>query len=64
MQEPDPLADIRAVRDELARRFAGDAWALARAMAERSKAAGRRPVRFPPRPPAPPRAAVTPPATE
>ena len=62
MRERDPLADIRAVRDELARRYGGDAWALARALTERSKAAGRRTVRFPPRPPAPPRAAVTPPA--
>ena len=56
MREPDVLADIRAVRDELAARHGGDAWALSRALAERSQAAGRILVRFPPRVPSPPRA--------
>lgn len=55
MRETDVLADIRAVRDELAARYGGDAWALSRALAERSRAAGRTVVRFPPRDPRPPR---------
>ena len=54
MTEPDVLGGIRAVRDELARRH-GDAFALSRALAERSRAAGRAVVRFPARPPQPPR---------
>ena len=62
MQERDLLAEIRTVRDELAKRYGGDARALARAMRERSKAAGRSPVRYAPRPPSPPRAVVPPPA--
>ena len=62
MTEPDVLAGIRAVRDELARRH-GDAWGLSRALAERSQAAGRAVVRLPPRPPQPPRAVVAHPAT-
>lgn len=41
MPERDVLAEIRAVRDELSQRYGGAAWALARAMADRSKAAGR-----------------------
>jgi hypothetical protein len=56
MRETDLLADIRAVRDELARRHGGDAASLSRALAERSRAAGRTVVRFPPRPPQPARA--------
>jgi len=55
MNEPDVNAAIRLVRDELARQYA-DAWALSLALAERSKAAGRSVVRFPPRTPQPPRA--------
>jgi len=50
MKEPDILAEIRSVRDELARRY-GDAWGLSRAMTEQSQAAGRVVVRFPPRKP-------------
>lgn len=61
MTEPDVLAGIRSVRDELARRY-GDAWGLSQALAERSRAAGRSVVRFPPRPPQPPRAAIPRPA--
>jgi hypothetical protein len=57
MRENDPLSEIRSVRDELSRRCGGDAWALSRALAEQSRAAGRVVVRFPPRPPQPPRAA-------
>lgn len=60
MKEPDALADIRAVRDELAARHGGDAGELSRALAERSRAAGRTPVRFPPRTPHPPRAVGVP----
>ena len=56
MREPDVLADIRAVRDELAARYGGDAGALSLALAERSRIAGRMVVRFPPRTPQPPRA--------
>ena len=55
MREPDVLADIRAVRDELAARHGGDAWALSLALTERSRIAGRMVVRFPPRKPQPPR---------
>jgi hypothetical protein len=55
MREADALAAIRAVRDELARRHGGDAWALSQALAERTRAAGRTVVRFPPRRPQPPR---------
>ena len=62
MPERDVLAEIRAVRDELSQRYGGDAWALARAMADRSKAAGRQTVRFSPRSPSPPRVVATPPA--
>lgn len=64
MKEPDILAEIRAVRDAMAARHGGDAAALAREMVERSRAAGRTLVSFPPRPPAPPRAIVSPPATD
>ena len=60
MREQDVLAEIRAVRDELARRHGDDAWALSRALAERSRVAGRVVVRFAARQPLPPRA-VTPP---
>jgi hypothetical protein len=61
-REPEDFAEqLRTVRDELARRN-GDAQALAQAMAEKSKAAGRHPVRFAPRPPSPPRAITPPPA--
>jgi len=31
MKGRDILAEIRAIRDELAQRYGGDAWALARA---------------------------------
>lgn len=55
MQEHDVLAEIRAVRDDLARRHGGDAEALSRMLAERTQAAGRVAVRFPPRPPRPTR---------
>jgi hypothetical protein len=64
MKEPDILAEIRAVRDAMAARHGGDAAALAREMAERSRVAGRTLVSFPPRPPAPPRAIVKPHATD
>jgi hypothetical protein len=57
MTESDVLAGIRSVRDELARRY-GDARALSEALAEQSRAAGRVVVRFPPRQPQPPRAAI------
>ena len=56
MKESDVLAEIRAVRDELAARHNGDAWALSLVLAERSRLAGRTVVRFPPRKPQPPRA--------
>jgi len=56
MREQDVLAEIRAVRDELARRHGDDAWALSRALVERSRLAGRVVVRFPAREPHPPRA--------
>jgi hypothetical protein len=59
MGEADVLAEIRSVRDELARRY-GDAWALSRALAEQSRAGGRAVVRLPPRQPQPPRAATQP----
>jgi hypothetical protein len=52
MRERDVLAELRVVRDELAARY-GDAESLSRALAERSRAAGRTVVRFPPRPPQP-----------
>ena len=55
MRERDVLAEIRAVRDELARRHGGDARLLSEALVERSRLAGRVPVRFAPRPPQPPR---------
>jgi hypothetical protein len=58
MRETNPLSEIRSVRDVLSRRFGGDAWALSRALAEQSRAAGRAVVRFPPRPPQPPRAVL------
>lgn len=61
MIERDLLAEIRAIRDELAARYNCDAWALARAMTERSRAAGRKTVSFPPRPPAPSRVVPPPP---
>ena len=56
MRERDVLTEIRAVRDEIARRHGGDAGSLSRALAERSRLAGRVVVRFAPRPPQPPRA--------
>ena len=56
MREPDVLADIRAVRDELASRHGGDAGSLSRALIERSRIAGRAVVQFPARLPASPRA--------
>jgi hypothetical protein len=59
MRERDVLAEIRAVRDELARRYGGDAWKLSEALAERSRQAGRAVVRFAPRPPQPPRTGGT-----
>lgn len=62
MKEPDIHAEIRAVRDAMAARHGGDAASLAREMAERSRAAGRTLISYPPRPPAPPRAAVPRPA--
>lgn len=64
MPEPDVLSHIRAVRDELAARYGGDAWALSRALVERSRAAGRAVVRFPPRVPQPPRAVGVRPAAD
>jgi len=51
MPETDVLAELRALRDETARRLGGDAWALARELADRSRAAGRVPVRLPRREP-------------
>ena len=38
MREHDVLADIRAIRDELAARHGGDARSLSRALIERSRA--------------------------
>jgi hypothetical protein len=67
MKEPDLLAEIRSVRDELARRF-GDAWGLSQAMVEQSRISGRVVVRLPSRKPQPPRverpAAMPAPKTE
>jgi len=60
MNRPDPLAEIRAIRDEMAARHNNDAASLARELIERSRQAGRVLVSFPPRPPAPPRAERSP----
>jgi hypothetical protein len=64
MREVDVLAEIRAFRDGLAARHGSSAEALSRALAERSQAAGRKVVRFPPRPPRPPRAVGRQPGAE
>ena len=59
MRERDLLAEIRAVRDELALRHGGDAWRLSRALAERSRLrAGGRAIRAAPTA-APPRCGST-----
>ena len=60
MREPDVLADIRAVRDDLAARHGGDARSLSRALIERSRIAGRVVVRYPARVPAPSKASRVP----
>ena len=60
MPQTDVHAEIRAIRDELFRRHGGDLWALSRALVERSRAAGRVVVSFPPRPPQPPRVGSVP----
>ena len=62
MDANDELAALRKFRDELARRHCGDARSLARELTERSRAAGRRTVRLPPRQPAPPKVPGTNPA--
>ncbi len=53
MRERDVLAEIRAIRDELACRYGGGAGMLSQALAERSRLAGRVVVRFAPRSPQP-----------
>lgn len=50
MKESDALADIRSVRDELARRF-GNARVLSQTLTEQSRAAGRIVVKLPRRQP-------------
>jgi hypothetical protein len=60
MQETNVLAEIRAVRDELAKLHGGDAWVLSNALVEKSKLAGRVLVRFPPRMPQPKSSMFTP----
>lgn len=48
--EPDPIVDeIRAIRDEFARRFNYDIAAIAQALNQASKEQGRQLVTLPPR---------------
>lgn len=54
MTDHDALRTIREYRDELADRHAGDAWSLARELAEQARIAGREIVRLPRREPQPP----------
>jgi hypothetical protein len=56
MPEVNILAELRKVRDEIAKRHGGDPHSLVRELAERSRAAGRVPIRLPKREPQVPRA--------
>jgi hypothetical protein len=56
MTTEDELKALRSLRDDTARRLGGDAWALARELAEKARAEGRVTVTLPRRVPAPPKA--------
>lgn len=45
----DPIEEVRAIREELARRYDYDLDAIVRALQKASSDAGRRPVSLPPK---------------
>lgn len=51
MTEDSVVQEVRAARDEYARQFRYDVYAMVRDLQEQARAGGRTVVRFPPRPP-------------